>query len=302
MSSLRGALQSTQYGGVTGYETRLEIELEIDELYDFLYEHEYPTWFLILVKKISIYNNKRALKEFIMCLHTGESLSEVLRKWTRDQIENEGQQLLRRLCQDIVAWYESPSIDHYKKDDVAELIPTLVAELELDGYIHKKGKLYYSEANVLDEGEEEGILDGLILDTSLENKDVMDHCLALSEADYLEQKWDDSIGNSRKFLESVLKEIADKYEFNNKSNHLDESIYDRAVKVRIYLTNNNLLTPDEVTAFEHVYGLLSETGSHPNIAENDQASLARNLALTLAQFILLRYKGYMLGQAKVASE
>ena len=35
------------------------------------------------------------------------------------------------------------------------------------------------------------------------------------------------------------------------------------------------------------------TGSHPYIAQQDQARLLRQLALVLSQFILLRYQGYL---------
>ncbi|MHB1355271.1 MAG: hypothetical protein ACYCZF_04750 [Anaerolineae bacterium] len=280
-------------------ETRYETRLEIDDLYDFLYAHEYPTWFLLLVKNILSYHNQRAIKEFVMRIHTGESLSVILEKWTHDQIEKEGQRLLKRLCEDIIIWYELPNIEQYKKDNVAKLVPALVAELELDGFIYTNGKLYYSEANVLDEGEEEGILDGLILETGLDNKDVMDHCLELSATDYLDHKWENSIGNSRKYFELVVYEIADRYEFRKSGKHLDAPKYEHAVEIRKYLENNGFLEQKEVNAVQYVYGLLSHTGGHPYIAEKDQARLARNLALSLAQFVLLKFRGLL--DTKIAS-
>lgn len=41
-----------------------------DWLYDFLYEHDYDAWFLNSAKALRT-SDKRALKEFIMRLHTG---------------------------------------------------------------------------------------------------------------------------------------------------------------------------------------------------------------------------------------
>jgi hypothetical protein len=37
------------------------------------------------------------------------------------------------------------------------------------------------------------------------------------------------------------------------------------------------------------YGLISNTGSHPNTAHQDQARLMRNLALIYSQYILLQW-------------
>lgn len=44
----------------------------------------------------------------------------------------------------------------------------------------------------------------------------------------------------------------------------------------------------ERESLDKLYGLLSETGAHPYMAESDQARLLRQLALPLTQFVLLR--------------
>jgi hypothetical protein len=54
-----------------------------------------------------------------------------------------------------------------------------------------------------------------------------------------------------------------------------------------------VLETKEKKAISEIYGLLSETGGHPYIAENDQARLSRNLALTISQFVMLRYEGVL---------
>jgi len=54
------------YGGYT-------YTLANNKLYDFLYERDYEAWFLNLIQ--GLYSSSaRSLKEFIMKLHTGESV------------------------------------------------------------------------------------------------------------------------------------------------------------------------------------------------------------------------------------
>jgi hypothetical protein len=55
--------------------------LNRDKLHDFLYEEDYESWFLNLIKRMSEHAlNNRELKEFLMRLHTGESV--VATQWT----------------------------------------------------------------------------------------------------------------------------------------------------------------------------------------------------------------------------
>ena len=57
------------------------------------------------------------------------------------------------------------------------------------------------------------------------------------------------------------------------------------------LERSGMLEKKEKEAIAQVYGLLSNTGGHPYIAERDQARLMRHLSLTFAQFVLLRLEG-----------
>jgi hypothetical protein len=262
--------------------------LRRNELYDFLYERDYDAWFLNAAKGLSS-NVERALKNFVMRLHTGESVVKATQGWTWEQRSKLGQRLLRDLAEDILIWYEAP--DRYFGKSGKKLLLRLKAELELDGYIFRDGKLYYTEAAVLDTEGEEGILAKLIRDLALDNQDVMDHHLELSGTHYVDERWDDSIANSRKFLESVLQEIAAKYHSHTTRQSIAQATYSSPYRVRDYLENQGLIEPKEKEAIAKIYGLLSETGGHPYIAERDQARLMRYLALTFAQFALLRFQG-----------
>lgn len=259
-----------------------------DWLYDFLYEHDYDAWFLNSAKALRT-SDKRALKEFIMRLHTGETVASATPDWTWQQRFKLGQRLLRDLAEDVLVWAQGPQT--YVGDSAKRKLPRLISELELDGYIFRDGKLYYTEAAVLDTGDEQGILEKLIQDLTLDNQQVMKHHLELSETHYTDGKWEDSIANSRKFLVSVLQEIAAKHHLAKTGQTINPSIYSWPYKVRDYLEAQGLIEPKEEKAISEVCGLLSETGAHPYIAQKDQARLMRHLALTFAQFALLRLQG-----------
>lgn len=163
--------------------------------------------------------------------------------------------------------------------------------LELDGYIYENSKLLIPESDILDVEEEKGVLEQLFNSLGLQNKEIIFHHLNLSEEHYINSKWDDSISNSRKFLEGVLQEAASKHSSQIKSTSLPDSIYSKPVRVREYLEKEELMEGKEIAALTSVYGLLSETGGHPYMAQNDQARLLRHLSLTFAQFVMLRLQG-----------
>ncbi len=272
-----------------------EYHLHNESLYDFLYENNYEAWFMNAVRQLTGY--ERELKMFIMRLHTGETVVGATANWTWEQRQALGQRLLRDLAENIIVWGEKVAIHRAKS-----MLPQLKSRLELDEYIFRDGKLYYSETAVLDIKGEVGILEKMIKDLQLDKQDVMKHHLELSETHYLGEKWDDSIANSRKFLECVLQEITAKHHLLKASKPIDLEIYSRPAKVRDYLETKGLLEAKEKKAIAEVYGLLSETGSHPYIAEKDQARLMRYLALTFAQFVLLRFQGFIFEQSQKRNE
>jgi len=90
-------------------------------------------------------------------------------------------------------------------------IDELIKQLELDEYEVKNSKLLISEADILDTTEEIGLIETLYQDLNLDNKENTFHHLQLSDEHYFTNKWDDSISNSRKFLECVLRAVAAYY-------------------------------------------------------------------------------------------
>ena len=213
-------------------------------------------------------------------------------RWAKEQRFKLGQRLLRDLSEDILVWSQVQETHILRR--IEDKISVLKSELEIDGYIFRDGKLYFSETAILDTQDEIGILVKLIQDLELNNQDVIKHHLNLSETHFIDEKWDDSIANSRKFLESTLREISSIHHLLETSQQIDNSIYSKPYQIRDYLEAKELIEPKEKDAISKVYGLLSETGSHPYIAQKDQARLMRYLALTFAQFVLLRLQGFFI--------
>ena len=143
----------------------------------------------------------------------------------------------------------------------------------------------------MDAEEATGVLQSLYAQLALPHKEKNLEFLKLSEEHYIAKLWADSIHNSRKFLEGTLQEIAAAHSIRVKGSTLSQGTYKSAVKVREYLERENLVDTKEKETLAKVYGLLSETGSHPNMAYNDQARLLRHLALTFSQFAMLRLQG-----------
>lgn len=264
-------------------------EIDNDILYDFLYERDYATWFLDIIEQRR-FANPRDLEEFIMKINTGESLQAGAVNWTWEQREKLGQRCLKDLAEDMIEYCDIHDVSSEKKRQIAEL----KSKLELDGFIWNQAtkKLLFSEEAVLDVKEEQGVLATYVDQLELANRETILHHLSLSEEHYVNEKWDDSISQSRKFLESILQEVAGRHHNVAQKSPIPQVVYDQAIKVRNYLEENGLIESKEHEMISKIYGLLSDTGGHPYIAEKDQARLMRHLALTLSQFIMLRLEGY----------
>lgn len=276
-------------------------------LYDFLYELDYEAWFLNIV--VNWMKANLSLENGIMKIHTGESIVSATKDWKWEKRRELGQSLLKKLATDIIHLYENlpmriypinPSATDRNKEMFQSInervqypfnvVETLKKQLEIDGYIYRDGILYFSESSVIKEQEEQSILELLIDQLPLNDKPIIINHLKLSEEHYLNGKWGDSISNSRNFLEAILEKIA--HYIHNKKN-LITKIPNRPVLVRDFLEQQGFIDTSEKDAISKVYGLISNTGSHPNIAEQDEARLMRHLALTFSQYILLTFETYI---------
>lgn len=265
-----------------------EVTYYRDNLYDFLYLNNFDGWFMNKMKKLSG-SDARALPEFVMRLHTGESITDATPEWTWPQRAALGKRLLHNLAEAIICTRHSdPQFEGYGKRKGAA-VDEMQRALELDGYIYRDGTLYVPEESVVDDQEEQGVLGNLLNRAALNDAKTINHHLDLSVEHYQAQRWDDSISNSRKVLEAILQQIALKHSHEIRKMPLTASELEKPVVVRDYLEASGLLDRKEKEAIAKCYALLSDTGGHPHIAERDQARLMRHLALTFSQFALLRF-------------
>ena len=281
------------YRDLEGFEA---FKLHVDALYDFLYVNNFAAWFLNAAQG-EYPHHRRQLLEFVQRVHTGESLVSETPEWSWKQRQALGQRLLGDLaCSLISARLNDSNVEIYGPNQ-RDAVDQMRRLLELDGYVYKDGVLLIPEETVLDEEEEQGVIERLFGDLGLQERNVLDHHLRLSAEHYQNAKWDDSIANSRKVLEQVLREVAVRL-----ASVLGDNVHSRAldtpVRVRDYLKRGGLLEQKEQDAIAKIYALLSDTGAHPYIAHRDQARLLRHYALTTSQFVLLRLQGALAQQGK----
>jgi hypothetical protein len=292
------------YGYAFTYQESWQIYVVKEELYRFLYEKDYPAWFCNQAHRIEQYVITRMegelISEYVMRIHTGEAIEEL------------GQEILFSLARDILNYFYERSkeildsdlssrttityaqLQQLKKaNEQKDWYISLARSLELDGYIHRYPDLLMPDQDALNVEQETHILKVLYTQLNLEHRDVAYHHLELTDEHYVAGKWDDSILNARKFLEQVLAEVANTHSIRSKQKSLAQGEYTKPFAIREYLQKSELMEEKEVETLAKVYGLLSTTGGHPYIADNDQARLMRNLALTFSQFALLRLEGYI---------
>jgi hypothetical protein len=283
-----------------------------EKLYDFLYEHDYEAWFCNIAKYLSGF---KQLKEFILGLHTGESIEKTTRNWSLDEQKKLGQRYLKNLARDFMVWFhegeekrhssirssaigtvlagfESSYTSKISSEFCRDVHDEMARRLEIDGYVFRDNELYKSEAEVLDVEEETGLLQKLYSNVSLSDQQITFQFLKLAEEHYIAGRWSDCISNARKFFESVLQKVADKYSIT-KGESLNSATLQKPVAVREYLETANLIEKKEREAIDKIYALLSHTGGHPYMAEEDQARLLRQICLIVTQFVMLRLEGYL---------
>jgi len=261
------------------------------EVYDFLYQNGYPAWFCNVARDVAdqCSSDTRPFRDFVLMIHTGESLAPATPNLTWRQREKVGQELLKDLAEDLAKWRKDRT---YVSPEVGVVVTEFLQNLELDGYVFRADALLAPEEGVVDAKEQSGVLQDLYTELGLQNQETVFHHLSLSEEHFIARRWDDSISNSRKFLEGVLQEVAASHHRAVRGSAIPDDVYSRPARVRDYLESSGLLEQKEKQALSSSYGLLSETGGHPYMAQNDQARLLRHLALTFSQFALLRLKGF----------
>jgi len=276
-----------------------------DQLYNFLYDRDYSPVFLNVIERAVA--TLVPLRDFIMRIHTGDSLNVMTSTYTDKQKVELSQSLLKKLAQDILVHMDGKTRPNISKpypgtgsagvraimarNDAAQrpydLLEHLERQLELDGYIFQDGRLMYTDSAVIEVEEEQIYLINLVEKVPINNKQVILNHLKLAEQHYVDSKFGDSISNARNFLEEIINQVA---EFVRTEKGILDPLPTEPFKRRAFLKDQGFFDEREKQAIDKTYGFLSDRGSHPNIAAEHEARLMRNLALAFSQYILLRFQ------------
>jgi len=278
------------------------------KLYEFLYDLEYDSAFLEWLEK-SVRTGV-VLKDFIMRIHTGESLNAITIKLSKAEKAARAQELLRILARDILNLFNSKirpqlltptatargemlrivNAMNESQQRPFQIVDRLKSQLELDGYVLRDEQLYYSESAIVPDREEQTYLRSLVAKLPIANKEVITNHLERTEDHYTNKMWGDSISNARNFLEEILNQVV---RYIHKEKKLTSQIPAQARGRRDFLECHGFLDQKEKDAIDKFYGMISDRGSHPNIAEQDEARLMRYIALTFSQYIPLKLEKYI---------
>ena len=105
-------------------------------------------------------------------------------------------------------------------------------------------------------------------------------------------KWEDSIHNSRKLYEIVLKECAKYYSKNIAKDNQNLSNA-KPVEVRLYLEKNKYFSEDESNIIQYYYKYLSNIGSHPKLALEEQADFSRVMSINTILYAINRLEKFI---------
>jgi hypothetical protein len=156
-----------------------------------------------------------------------------------------------------------------------------VAALQLDGLAWQGSQLRRVDESAFDVVEGATVIEALYTRTALPDPARITRELREIDDHYESGKWGDSIKHARDLLELILSTIVRSLYPSAKAS--------RPVEVRGALTDGQFWDVKECGYVNALYQLLSEKGGHPNLAEQDNALICRQYALSVVHFVLLRY-------------
>lgn len=257
-------------GHVKGYACNVKEE----ELRNFLFEFNVDGF---TIQKLSCsYWEKEDLKKEILNMHTGFFYN----KANYNKFVNIGQKDIKCLIIGILS-----------RKLQQESLSALENLLRIDGYIYENEKLY--EIN-MDVDDKANIIKKKFKKFGFFNKEEFDVFYNNMNEHFENSKWEDVIHNSRKLLEIVLKECAVYYS-KNISNDKEELINKRPVDIRRYLEKINYFSEDESNIVHYYYKYLSNIGSHPKLALEEQADFSRVMSINTILYSINRLEKYIKG-------
>ena len=284
-----------------------------DPVHDYFFERDFDAKFLKVVE-LAASRGERPFIEFFLGLHTGETVPGAV-GLSADALQAAGQLYLQSIAQEFLKHEEGlrliPAATNDRTRDAitaaqlrvmrAKWLPPIEAlrsALELDGYAFRDGALYFRESSPVPAEKHRDLLVKLAQDLGLGEVSVFTHCLQVSEDRYQSQAWEDCVGNARKAMELAFFQCASLWSRRSAGANLPSDFEKRPVKVREYFKDQGLISEKEHEALSKNYALLSEVGSHPYIAQADQARMLRQIALVLTEFVMVRTSGALKATGK----
>ena len=243
-----------------------------DELRSFLFEFGIDGF---TIEKIShSFITKENLKKDILNIHTGYFYN----KEKYFNFTKMGQKDIKGLAIGIL----------YRKLQ-PESLEVLENLLRIDGYIYEKEKLYEINTDVDDKAN---LIKSKFKKFGFNNEEEFDVFYSNMNEHFENSKWEDSIHNSRKLYEIVLKECAIYYSENivkDNKNLLNA----KPVDIRLYLEKNKYFSDDESNIIQYYYKYLSNVGSHPKLALEEQADFSRVMSINTILYAINRLEKFI---------
>jgi hypothetical protein len=180
--------------------------------------------------------------------------------------------------------------NHVQSPVPRELSDEVIASLREDGFDFIGGKVIPAEIKAVDLKTEDAYLIALIRTIALPNMEEIQHHHDESEKAFADGRWGSASSEARNSLIATLRGLREvattrgqipPYKQPGKDGPLIEDF--RAI---------GLFTDAEKNAVMHVWVLLSHSGPHVGIKEQDTARLSRLLAIGMTEWIALKFEGW----------
>lgn len=256
------------YGHTRGYTNRVKEE----ELRNFLFEFNIDGY--TINHLCESYYSEETLKKNILNMHTGYFYNKV----NYNKFVSLGQKDIKGMAIGILYRRLQP-----------ESLDMLENLLRIDGYIYEKEKLYEINTDVDDKAN---LIKSKFKKYGFNNETEFDVFYTNMNEHFENSKWEDSIHNSRKLYEIVLKECAIYYSKNIAKDN-EKLSNAKPIDVRLYLEKNNFFSEDESNIIQYYYKYLSNIGSHPKLALEEQADFSRVMSINTILYAINRLEKYI---------
>lgn len=243
-----------------------------DELRNFLFEFDIDGFTINKICNSCI--TKNDLKKSILNIHTGYFYN----KEKYFDFIKMGQKDIKGLV-----------IGIFYRNLQPESLAFLENLLRIDGYIYEKEKLYEINTDVDDKAN---LIKNKFKKLGFDNEKEFNIFYSNMNEHFENSKWEDSIHNSRKLFEIVLKECANYYSKNIAKDN-ENLLNARPVDIRLYLEKNNYFSDDESNIIQYYYKYLSNIGSHPKLALEEQADFSRVMSINTILYAINRLEKFM---------